>query len=265
MRGVLLTSNELRHRFAANQLARSMNLVGVVSEMKAIAAAGSAPVSVADQQAIEKHFAERDEVEHRFFGHNVDFPETPVLSISSGEANSLQVFEWVQRHDPDVIVLYGTSIIKPPLLDFYADRMINIHLGLSPYYRGSGTNFWPLVNREPECVGATIHLAVAKVDAGAILAQVRPEAEIYDRSHELGTKTLVTALETLPRAISLFLSGKIEPKTQDLSRGRVFRSKDFNAEPLRVMWGNFESGMMRQYLAEAAARCQAYPIVELAD
>lgn len=266
MRVVLLTSSELRHRFAANQLARSMNLVGVVSEMKAsAAAAGSSSISVEDRQDIQKHFAERDAVERRFFGDNLNFPEPPVLSVSGGEANSPQVFEWVQRHDPDAIVLYGASIIKPPLLDFYSDRMINIHLGLSPYYRGSGTNFWPLVNREPECVGATIHLAVAKVDAGAILAQVRPAAEISDRSHELGTKTLMTAIETLPRAVSLFLSGKIEPKSQDLSQGCVFRNKDFSAEPLRVMWSNFQSGMMREYIAESAARQQAYPIVELAD
>ena len=263
MRVVLMTSNELRHRFAANRLAASMNMVGVVSEMKAPAASGSAPASVEDQRDVQKHFAERDEVERRFFGRELNFPATGMLSISSGEANSSQVFEWVQRRDPDVIVLYGTSIIKPPLLTLYGERMINLHLGLSPYYRGSGTNFWPLVNSEPECVGATIHLAVAKVDAGAILAQVRPEAEISDRSHELGTKTLMAALDTLPRATSLFLTKEIEPKSQDLSRGRVFRSKDFTAESLRVMWRNFESGMMREYLSEAAARCRAYPIVEL--
>ena len=37
---------------------------------------------------------------------------------------------------------------------------------------------------EPECVGATIHRVVAKVDAGAILTQVRPEPHISDNAHE---------------------------------------------------------------------------------
>ena len=33
--------------------------------------------------------------------------------------------------------------------------MINVHLGLSPYYKGSATNFWPFVNNELQFLGVT--------------------------------------------------------------------------------------------------------------
>ena len=58
---------------------------------------------------------------------------------------------------PDVVLVCGTGILREELINLFPGHIINIHLGLSPYYRGAGTNFWPLVNREPEYLGATIH------------------------------------------------------------------------------------------------------------
>ena len=82
--------------------------------------------------------------------------------------NSLEVFEFLSTYAPDLVFLFGSAIVRPPLLDHFAGRMINMHLGLSPYYRGSATNFWPLVDGLPECVGVTVHHATAEVDGGAI-------------------------------------------------------------------------------------------------
>lgn len=142
--------------------------------------------------------------------------------------------------------------------------MVNIHLGLSPYYRGSGTNFWPLVDRRPECVGATLHLVAAKVDAGPILAQVRPEAEIDDRAHDLGTKTIISAVALLPRVLAALAADRTCAKPQDLSRGRLCRRRDFNADAVRTMWRQFESGMMAEFLADRQARRAKFPLVQLA-
>ena len=75
---------------------------------------------------------------------------------------------------PDVVLVFGTGILREPLLSAFDGRIINIHLGLSPYYRGAGTNFWPLVNREPEYVGATIHYLDAGIDTGPIISHARP-------------------------------------------------------------------------------------------
>jgi folate-dependent phosphoribosylglycinamide formyltransferase PurN len=172
------------------------------------------------------------------------------------------VSDWVQSLRPDFVVLYGTSIIKDPLLSAYDGRMINIHLGLSPYYRGTGTNFWPLVDRCPECVGATIHLAVLKVDAGAILRQVRPDVQAGDGAHALGTKTIIAAVNALPSVIGRFAVGELEPQTQDLSTGKVFRRKDFNADAVRTLWDNLSTGMIEEFLSDRIARLAKYPIVE---
>jgi len=262
-RVVMLTSNGVRHRWAAARLAKKTNLVGIVSEAKTPVLQSSQVLPESDRVVIEQHFEERDAVERRMLGTELKFPDTHVLEVPQGAINTEAVFEWVQQQLPDVIALYGTSLIKPPILSHYDGRIINIHLGLSPYYRGSGTNFWPLVYREPEYVGATIHLAVASVDAGGILAQLRPVAEFGDRAHEMGTKTIMAGFELMPVVLGMYVEGRLKPHGQTLSEGKVFKRKDFNAEAVRMMRRNFESGMMAEYLANAGERCQRCPIVEI--
>ena len=258
---VLLSGNGLRHRYVAVELAKSSQLVGVVSEGKAPIIAHPEQLPPDDLDVINKHLGQRDEAERRMFGTIADFPQ-PCLAVLHGQSNSDSVFDWVRRLEPDFLVMYGTSIIKDPLLSAYVNKVVNLHLGLSPYYRGTATNFWPLVYGEPECVGATIHLAVLKVDAGPILAQVRPQAEREDGAHELGCKTIAAAAQTLPKALSLLASGQLKPRTQNLAGGRLCRRKDFTAEAVRKMWGNFESGMMSDFVAHAKQRTGRYPIVE---
>jgi folate-dependent phosphoribosylglycinamide formyltransferase PurN len=262
-RAVLLTGDQLRHRFAARRLADHLDLVGVVSEGKAALPLADPGLAQQDREVFQRHFRERDDVERRFLGGADAFPDTHCHEVQHGRINDATIFEWVMAREPEVVVLYGSSIVKEPLSEAYGDRMINLHLGLSPYYRGSGTNFWPLVNREPECVGATIHLAVREVDAGAILVQVRPEPDVDDRAHELGTKALIAGLDAIPPAAAAYLDGAILPRVQDLSKGRVYRRRDVTAEATRQMWSHFDSGMMEEYVEERDARQARFPIIEL--
>lgn len=259
---VLLTGNALRHRFAANRLALATGLVGVVSEPKPPAAIDEELLAAADREVIQRHLTERDRVERVLFGENEAFPGTPLLESGPGGINSQAAFEWVRSLRPDLVLLFGTSIVRPPLLTSFSGQLLNLHLGLSPYYRGSATNFWPLVNREPACVGATIHLATPEVDAGAVLAQCRPIPEPTDGAHELGSKALRAALGLLPVVAAGYLEGHLTPWPQDLRLGRVYRRRDFSAAAVRQLWANLETGMMRQYVDGFDAACAQYPIHE---
>lgn len=263
LRTLILTGNSFRHRYVATCLAEGTNLVGILCEAKRRPVSSQAAQADADRQVIDAHLNGLREQESRSFGGLDSFPATEIRQVAYKEANSPSSFDWVTRLAPEVVVLYGTSIIRPPLLTRYDGRMINLHLGLSPYYRGAGTNFWPLVNREPECVGATIHLAVRKVDAGAILAQVRPEAGSKDSAHVLGMKTIEAAGRFLPEVLRQYVAGRIQPRPQDLSKGRVFRRSDFNADAVRRMLRHFETGMMPEYLHDLQSRQAVFPIAEL--
>jgi folate-dependent phosphoribosylglycinamide formyltransferase PurN len=263
VRTLLLTADGLRHRYAASTLGGKTDLVGVVSERKAPPTPADAAMSDEDRDVLRRHFGARDAAELRLLGRVSAWP-TETLEIPRGEVNAPAVADWIAGRRPDVVVLFGTGLIKDPLLRTWQGRMVNLHLGLSPYYRGAATNFWPLVQHEPECVGATIHLAAADVDAGDILGQVRPAVTPADEAHELGTRALVAALAALPRLLTGLLAGSTRPRPQNLALGQVFRRRDFSADAVRRLWRNLENGMMRDYCADLAGRRARYPIVDVA-
>lgn len=261
-RVVLLTSNGRRHAHASQTLADRLNVVGIVREKKRAAIPSAESLSTADLAVLERHLQEREGVEATLLG-SPQFPEdVDSLEVNAGEVNSDPIVRWVEDRAPDLVLLYGTSIIRPPLLEKYAGQMINIHLGLSPYYRGAATNFWPLVHALPECAGATIHLAVPEVDAGPILTQVRPELVPQDRAHEIGTKAMVAGVESLARAAEWFHSGRLTPVPQRSGEGKLFRRRDFNADAVRRLWTNLDAGMVRDYLDAAEERRGRFPILQ---
>lgn len=220
---VIITGDGLRHRFFVNRLSEKFNVLGVVLEAKRPMPKGETD---SEDRIIKEHFRERAEKEQWYFKGNDIFSilSDRLLMVANRESNSPEVFNWVRTFNPDYAILYGPSIIKDPLLSYFGRRMINMHLGLSPYYRGSGTNFWPLVNREPECVGVTIHLPILKVDAGDILKQGRPQPNVSDRCHDLGCKTIIRGTELMITCIEDFHKGIITPIPQNLEVGRVYRN-----------------------------------------
>lgn len=261
---LLITSDKIRHKYVAHQINQILPLVGIVCERKQEAGyrENLSSLKLTERLIFQQHFDEMQRKEMEYFGQIQDFPIKEVFYQEYGNINSIEVLYWIQEHQPDIIVLYGCSIVKSPLLELYRNRIVNMHLGLSPYYRGSATNFWPLVNREPECVGVTIHLAEEKVDAGPILAQGRPTPSPYDRCHDLGCKTIIEGVRLLVKSIISYYQGRLHPVPQQQGIGKFYRSKDFCAEAIQTMWHHFDNGMMEEFIANYLARVERFPIVE---
>ena len=154
---------------------------------------------------------------------------------------------------PDVVLVFGTSLLKQPLIDAFAGRIINLHLGLSPYYRGAGTNFWPLVNGEPEYCGATIHFLDAGVDTGPIIAHARPAVAVGDGPHDVGNKTIIAAVEALADAAIAHAAAPLAGVEQ-WEGGRVYRRADFSAAAVRQLTSNVERGMIDDYVRHRGER-----------
>lgn len=264
IRLVVLTGDQLRHRYFVSRLASQCEVAGVVVEpVFAPAAPDDAPS--ADADVLARHFAERDRAEEQFFTGFREWPAAAggIRAIPKGDLNDPAVLSWIESCGPDILVVYGSSLLGEALLTAFAGRCVNMHLGLSPYYRGSATNFWPLVNREPELVGATIHMVTSRIDGGAILVQARPRLQHADRAHEIGCRAIIAGTDAMLDALTRFDRAAVSAVAQSAS-GRLYRRRDFSAEAVRTMWTQFETGMIPEYLADPA-RAGRYPLVSLAD
>jgi folate-dependent phosphoribosylglycinamide formyltransferase PurN len=256
---VIITGDQLRHDYFVDQLNAHFEVRGVVSEAVYQPKIEGDPKDISD---LRRHFEEREHAERRYFSSSeqMTLPYDWLLRVPKGEANTDEVFTWIMAKEPQFLILYGSDIISERLLNTFDQRTIKMHLGLSPYYRGSGTNFWPLVNGEPELVGVTIHLGTSDVDGSAILKQVRPELSAGDRNHDIGCKAIIAGTEVMIATIKDYAADKIKPQPQ-IEGGQLYKQADFNVEAVRQMWRNLDDGMIAAYLAEPD-RAVRYPIVE---
>jgi methionyl-tRNA formyltransferase len=194
-RAIVLTSTMRRHQFVANTLAGGLDVVGVWQEEKSFEPMKYA-ASADDEAVISRHFAARDAAEEAYFSGDT-VVRAPARRVPPNGCNDAGEIDAMRGAAPDVVLVFGTSLLQQPLIDAFPGRIVNIHLGLSPYYRGAGTNFWPLVNGEPEYCGATIHFLDAGVDSGPILAHVRPDIRSSDGPHDIGNRTITAAAQAL--------------------------------------------------------------------
>ena len=79
-----------------------------------------------------------------------------------------------KRWEPDIILVYGTSILSQEIIDIPKIACLNLHWGLSPYYKGTHCTDWAIVNEEIDRIGVTVHLLDAGIDSGPIVSQARP-------------------------------------------------------------------------------------------
>jgi methionyl-tRNA formyltransferase len=110
-----------------------------------------------------------------FFGTDAPRLKYPELVKEVPHINHPDVVRLADELNPDLIAVFGTSLIRGKLLQKGRFGMVNLHGGLSPEYRGADCTFWALYNGEPEKIGCTLHYIDAGIDTGRLIAHVCPK------------------------------------------------------------------------------------------
>ena len=246
MKIVVLTSNSLRHKFLANTLSSYCDDALIISECKPQTSSFD---DSKNYTKIENHFLLRDNTEKSFFPNdNYFIPKT--LPVVYKEVNSNYVYDTIKKFKPDAMFVFGSSIIREPLISLLPPgSIINLHLGISPYYRGSGTNFWPFVNNELEYLGSTILHLDSGIDTGDIICHVRPKIQLDDNVHSLGCKIIQSSVEYLVKIIKLLSQGKKLNRVKQWDvQDRYYKTKDFDEIALSKYKNNLKNELIKNYL-----------------
>lgn len=228
MKITIFTSNSPRHLCLAERFASIADVVYMVQECATVFP-GVIDDFYEKSVVMQRYFSRVIEAEREVFGIPHFLPDNiRQLALRTGDL-SLAPLEMLEPAlESDLYVVFGASYIRPPLVDFLIDKhTINIHMGVSPYYRGSSCNFWALYDGNPDLVGATIHMLSRGLDSGPMLYHVRPRIEAID-PFVFGMKAVDAAQRSL---IDSVRSGRIfdVPKVaQDKSKEvRYTRNRDF--------------------------------------
>jgi phosphoribosylglycinamide formyltransferase 1 len=216
-----------------------------------------------DKAVIDSHFDHLKETEDAFFSADSwkDVPAKTV-TVKRGELNTPDIAKLLERLKPDYVAVFGPGIIKPPLFETLPEgRTFNLHQGLSPYYRGSGTNFWPFVEGKLGYIGVTLHFLDKGIDTGGILAHDRPDIEAGDTLHRIGCKTVVKSADALIKAIKLSEAGAALTPIPQTEKGKLYKRADMNGEAVRKARRLEAEGLVEDYV-RAKAKGEA-PVVRL--
>lgn len=253
MKIALFTGTAYRHVYFANTIISAGNVVLHVRQQRSNLLTDEVSTEVysaEDSQLLQMHGELRLAKEKEYFlpfgEKTMDVSKT--IDITKEELNGTRVIEAIRESKPDVILVYGTHLLKPELLAELPKWTINLHGGLSPYYKGAATLYWPIYMMQPQHVGFTLHLIDDKIDHGAILHQNRPEIFANDTIHDLGCRTIVVAAKDAVSLVKKIEKGEIELYEQK-SKGKLFYEADFKPYHLRVTNYLMEHGLLGEYVA----------------
>ncbi|MGG3838410.1 formyltransferase family protein [Paenibacillus thiaminolyticus] len=231
MKITVFTSNQPRHVSLIESLATIADEVYAIQECNTVF-----PGRKADffnkSDVMQEYFYHVINAEREVFG-NLKFTSKNVsqLVLKSGDLNMLDIQTLSPALKSDYYIVFGSSYIKGPLCDFLvANKAINIHMGTSPYYRGSSCNFWAMYDGNPELVGATIHMLSKGLDSGDMLFHAFPRAEVID-PFVIGMKAVKAAHDSLIEYISTGKINEFTPVKQEKKHEiRYTRNRDFTDE-----------------------------------
>lgn len=261
---IILTGSELRHTFLRRCIARHPELEVLATYCEGAEKSLTRKFEDRSDDDLQKlHIMARDRSEADFFrnyAESVEDESRPVF-IPKGDINSDAVTRAIIDAKPDLLAAYGCSIIREPLLSAFGGRFLNVHLGLSPYYRGSGTNYFPLVNDEPEFVGATFMYIDAGIDTGEIIHQLRAQIGFSDTPATIGNRLIADVAPVYAELMARFDELEKLPQLAEPDDVRICRQRDFTPESVEKLYANFKGGIVERYLEEREQRWAASPIL----
>lgn len=244
-RVVLVTRDSAFQRYVAFRLAQRTTLAGVIVEsgdsapapvrgglsggfLRALRERGGQMLAhpirswrhLQNRREHHLHYGEREAHDRRVlregFSH---WPQgAPVVAVA--DVNEDRSLAAVQEARPNLIVVFGTRLVRERTMQAWPCPAVNLHWGWSPEYRGEGI-VTALALAGPEALGVTVHLLSTGVDAGDILLQARPRTDLGDNFYAVGLRLTVLGADLLDQLITRMESGETLVGTpQDLSRGR---------------------------------------------
>jgi len=249
---MILCGRSPRHLYVANRLCASARPVAIVQETGSQLTAGRIARQLKPGNLWRKAWRWlRDRRRYRggreasfFFGANPPRLERRDLLVEVPHINHPDVAALADRLKPDVIAVFGTSLIHGPLLEKGRLGIFNLHGGLSPRYRGADCTFWALYNGELDQIGCTLHRIDPGIDTGDLIAHICPEIRegddeliLFWRAVRDGTDAYAELLERLERGERL---GQHQP-----GKGRLYQVKQRGWREERVLAKRMKSGLLR--------------------
>lgn len=176
MKLVVLTTDTVHHTFFVQNLSRRYDIAAIFVET--VSPAAPFPV----EHPFEKE-REEYEREHWFKGKFPELSDFACVSQCSSMNDSSATAE-LAKLSPDVVVVFGTGLLKQDVISCCPEGMINFHGGNPERYRGLDSHLWAIYHRDFAGLVTTLHRVNSVLDDGQVIVQsalpIRRKMELYE-------------------------------------------------------------------------------------
>ncbi len=252
LRLMVLCGQSPRHLHVANRLCEAGEVVAIVHEEGRELGLKTFLRKLRPQTLLPKiwrwvrdrpRYANQDEAKF-FFGDQPPRLTYPALVRRCPHINHPDVVRWLDELQPDLVCVFGTSLIRGDLLRGGRLGIVNLHGGLSPEYRGADCTFWALHNGEPEKVGCTLHYINAGIDTGSLIAHVSPAVKPDDDELVLFWRAVQDSAEVYGEFVRRVAAGEQFGVAQP-GRGRLYQVKDRGLSHERALKASLQAGLLK--------------------
>ena len=115
--------------------------------------------------------------------------------------NDKCVIDLVRSVNPCAVVVNGTRIISRDIISRVGVPLVNLHMGITPRYRGVHGAYWALANNDVEHCGVTVHLVDQGIDTGGVLYQDRIQVNNWDTINTYPLLQIAKGIELMKNAL----------------------------------------------------------------
>lgn len=179
-----------------------------------------------------------------FFDDQVPKLDRSDLVVGVSYINHPDVLALADKHQPDFIAVFGTSLITGELLEKGRLGMVNLHGGLSPHYRGADCTFWALYNKEPDQIGCTLHYIDPGIDSGDLIAHISPEVHEGDDELILFWRAVKDSAAVYAEFFDRIEKGE-SIGLQQHEKGSLYQVKDRGLKQEKYLEQRLKDGLLR--------------------
>jgi len=136
--------------------------------------------------------------------------------------NDSQTVALLRDLSPQLVVVNGTRIIDANVLSATGAVFLNIHVGITPLYRGVHGGYWALASGRREDFGVTIHKIDRGIDTGEIVAQGRLQPAASDNFCTYPLLQIAGAIPLLKQAMRDALNGSLRTMPRPGGQSRLW-------------------------------------------
>jgi folate-dependent phosphoribosylglycinamide formyltransferase PurN len=154
--------------------------------------------------------------------------KTSIPALASTQSfpslNTPEALSSFQAARPDIVVVFGTGILKEPVLRVQPERTFNLHGGDPEVHRGLDTHLWAIHERRFTGLVTTLHRIDVGIDTGEIVERVSLPIEKNMELFELRAMNTEVCLQMTLRMIRTLAANAVIHSFPQVERGRYFTS-----------------------------------------